>query len=1213
MSSVSPPERSGIERFFDNFLRESSIKWMLVSGAAIVAASSLAQVSSHWSSWPPAIKYLAILSYTAAAYGVAECAARKYQLHSTSQVLRLLTLVLIPIGFLSLSWLTGDGETAGIHQTGLNLLLLVPGAAFMFYASTRIFDDWLQGRQTTFVAAYLVLCLAGAMPAIHHTWLAVLFSGGFWLVMTLGVVKVNRHIFWLTEEHRWPRVFGFVPVVLLSALLITLLASKTWSAIPLQWIGLGTVMLATTILMTTRTISSVFRQRTGDLVRPLPWTIVAPLFTGLVLVAIGVLFSFYGFHFVGPTTRAVVPTALLAAGLLITTAKDTRHRGFVWAGLILVAIAYQSTPTLFSDLVNHLKTNAAQTLHEERLPLAFYGVTYLPLLIGFALSSRVLGDRRRFEFSRPLQQFVTGASIILTAVALTHLKAAFLVTSLSFLTFTLYAILFRDRHYLLPAIASLIIASALAVPFLITTQLANVHSGWCLGVIAVLGLVLSATKWFDRLSLRVPHVNPSGSKWLVDGDGLPRPWFRLAGEMLAVVSSLGWLLLKILDVFEPGVQLDPAVDGVVGAAVLTSLFLWTTRSRNYACGLGMWVVAISGGALWIVHQQISMEQVVAALSIFSGVVMLSGYAFLRNTSTDTSVKRFLSYGQTKASFTCASPTIAIVLPLADLTLAIFITLVSLVYLPSLLWATLALNVDALRHEWLIVSGLVGLSAVMFRGAFATASSVLLAPIVAGVAIGCFAPSLFTYAHLPLIYAVTTCVLLTSIYQRVQTARPVLIVSCSLWLFGLVILGFAFISPTTLIGSAISLVAVFLLVRDRLTLPQRTNLAILVSAQAILAMTLGAGFRGFIFALPVSDLFAASCAWMLAGVAVALVAFTHPWKSMSQPLTQQWSLSLRLVGLMMFAFCLSSDGIHWMERFLLVTSLAAIAFNEWRTAVRLQRESYVWMGMAVIGLIAVWFTVHHPFPVPRALIRSCLVAIAPLALYMAGRWNEHPRFGVLVRGLKVVGLSLPFIVTGRTWLDHNHHPIESLLVFASAIVLFVYGRTTQQRRFVIAAAVVMNFGFAMLWSDLSLGDPQFYLLPIGLTIIGLVQLLRQDIPAAAHDPLRYVGALAILVSPCFEILGGSWVHIVLLMVLSVMVILLAIGLRLRALVHTGAAFLCVDLVAAVIRSTIDHPGMLWVTGLLIGGLVIAIAAVCENHRERLLSRIRSLSAELATWH
>jgi len=96
--------KSALERFLDNFLRESSIKWMLMIGAAIVASSSLMLVTEKWSSWPTAVKYLTILCYTAATYGIAEFCGRRLRLQATSQVLKLLTLLLIPIGFMALSW-----------------------------------------------------------------------------------------------------------------------------------------------------------------------------------------------------------------------------------------------------------------------------------------------------------------------------------------------------------------------------------------------------------------------------------------------------------------------------------------------------------------------------------------------------------------------------------------------------------------------------------------------------------------------------------------------------------------------------------------------------------------------------------------------------------------------------------------------------------------------------------------------------------------------------------------------------------------------------------------------------------------------------------------------------------------------------------------------------------------------------------------------------
>jgi hypothetical protein len=172
---------------------------------------------------------------------------------------------------------------------------------------------------------------------------------------------------------------------------------------------------------------------------------------------------------------------------------------------------------------------------------------------------------------------------------------------------------------------------------------------------------------------------------------------------------------------------------------------------------------------------------------------------------------------------------------------------------------------------------------------------------------------------------------------------------------------------------------------------------------------------------------------------------------------------------------------------------------------------------------------------------------------------------------------------------------------------------RERGFIVLAGGILNVSLLLLWRTLHLTDPQFYMVPIGLSILGLVELMKKELPRASHDLLRYIGALTILVSPTFEILGGSWLHLVTLMVLSVVVVLVAIGLQLKALMYTGSAFLLADLVGMIVRSTIDHPAMLWVCGLGLGAAVIGLAAYCERHREELLKRIRIITAELATWN
>ncbi|TWT74308.1 hypothetical protein [Allorhodopirellula solitaria] len=1207
-SDLTPPpphpnqSKSILERLIDSFLQESSIQWMLVVGAAIISASSLMLVTRQWTSLPVTLKFLTILGYTAVNYAAAEYCGRRMRLHTTAQVLRCLTIILIPIGFLSLAWLTGDAVS--LSNSALTLLLLVPATGFMVFAADRIFSHWLHGRQHAFVAAYMMLCLAGAMPVINTTWLAVLFSTGFWLVMTIGVVKVNRHVFWLTEEQRLPRVFGFLPIIILASQCVVLLLTKTLDAVPFHWLGLGLVMMAATVLMTTKSIVDVFRQRTGDLVHPLPWSIMTPLLAGLMLTAAGVLFSFHGFSFTGSATRAVVPTATIAAGLMFTIARDTRHRSFVWVGLILVTVAYQSCPTLLGDLVGAMKAGAASAVDEDRLPIAFYGLTYLPLLIGFALASRWAGRRGLREFQIPLKRFVSVVSVALLALSLTNLKAAFIVSAIGSVAFLFDSIMFRDRRFMLASIGALILAVASAVPFAAAMDLADLGSRWSYVALGVLGLAMSSLPMLDRF------LSSSCFE-----DRQPVAWFSIVGQAISVtisVLSMGAILTRGSMATLP--QLD-ALDGVVLSVVLTSLCVFTLHWRNYLSGVWMWVIALTSVGLYAAKLVPSEPEFLGWLAGGTGVIALAAYCILRHLRIDASNQRFLAYSTREINFRCPTRLASVLLPLADLTLAVFATLASTYFLPSLLWATITLDVTVLPLGWAWVCAVIAVAAILFRSSLATATTLFFAPVVAGISLGLLVPHWFHYEMLPLVYAVSSAIPLALAVRNDRVNRPLVLRLSSAWLVVIAPLAIAYVSPLVLAGSIVATFTLLVVYRDfaKDLAKHRTGLAILASVQGIQSASMLAGFRGFIVELPTSPLLVPACVWMLAAAVIAVIAVQASESKLEAATSRHWGLVLRVFAVLFFLVCLASNQIVGYQRAIIIASLIASVLAEGHAALRRQVEGHVWAMGAVAGLMVAWFHWHQQISVPHGLLRLlCVVAAAGL-LTFAHRCNKHSRFHIFVRTATIAGLTMPLVSAVWSLWETAHGPTELLIVFGAAATWFVHGRLHQARQYVVGAAVMLNVGLSTLFASWSLTDPQMYLIPIGLTVIGLVELLRTDIPESAHDPLRYLGGLAILVSPCFAILGGSWLHIASLMILSVLVILLAIGLRLRALIHVGAAFLCVDLVAMVIRSTIDQPGMLWVVGLAVGASVIAIGAVCEHYRESLLSRIRMLSDELATWH
>src|SRR5262245_24392884 len=127
-----PHAPSLLARFFDGFLQERNIKWMLSLGVFILLASSLLLVVPQWAESTPAWKFLVFLAYSLAIWLAGEWTYRRLGLRKTGTVLFGLTLLFIPILFLAL------GQTLQAHSLPVNSALAAAASAFGFVAARRI-------------------------------------------------------------------------------------------------------------------------------------------------------------------------------------------------------------------------------------------------------------------------------------------------------------------------------------------------------------------------------------------------------------------------------------------------------------------------------------------------------------------------------------------------------------------------------------------------------------------------------------------------------------------------------------------------------------------------------------------------------------------------------------------------------------------------------------------------------------------------------------------------------------------------------------------------------------------------------------------------------------------------------------------------------------------------------------------------------------------
>lgn len=1249
----SEDSRTMVERFLSSFFQEQNIRWMLMAGAAIVFGSSLMLVTRAWPAWEnfPALKFLTILGYTVTTWGAAEAGRRRLGLHATSTVLQLLTLSLLPVCYLSIHWLSAGRGVQNLEAIGL----LIPATAFLWVASAKIFDHLLQGRQSTCLNSYRLLCLAGALPAFLTPLPAFAFFVVAWLVCSAGIVKVSRHAFWLAEEHRWPRVFAFLPVLLLAGQFLVLVVAKTVSvsdgtlitAIRTPWLGFACVLIAATMLASTKAAADVFRQRTGDLVRPYPWHLSAPLFCGLVVTVSGVVLSASGFRPLGPTTYAIIPASALAAILMGLAAKESRSAAFVWISLIFAAVAYQSSPTLAADLVRQLKQGVESAIHERRLPVAFYGITYLPFVMAAAVGSRFARRHGYLFFAQPLQRFATLVSMVLLAAAISSVKALFVVALVNVGAFLAMAWLFADRRYVLISLAAVVLAAGSALPALNGMQVTNLSPGLIPTILTALATVLTATRlpdrWLNRIPLperaRLRHaatvpISKAGrpSFLLQHRDGSDRGLAQWTGVVLAITMAGYWAVSSAAHLLNRPLTAELIQAGLL----LTALLQYHFRRPHYLTGAATVVFSAFAAARFGLGHGMAPESLVQWVSGSAVLLSAAAYAVCRwvlHTNCDRPLEALRERlgGKTgrrgpvavESSTSWKHSAVGLLVPLCDISGGLAIVLAVVYHAPILLMSNAtavggasASALPLTTHGtilWLAIVGFV-LPARSAAMAFGAVLPLWVAAATAAVVGPLSLPWMIT------IWAAANAA--ERLFCRALRSRaenhPALFDANRMagwWLQAILLMSCVGFALPLRLAAAISVICFLLTDRQPKTASQLSFLAVIGNIQALLLLAAVGGASGLVIPLPGLE----ALPWLLCGTAFSYLLFDRPTQRFDAVVNQTWAALLRAFSIVLAATVLTAGSYSAELQRLVIAGLAVASVAEVWQAVRKQQEFFVWAAcLWLLGTTAFLWT--QGILVLGSGISQFVLLIAGVVALSVGHFSKRrTALRILRRPMSVIGQTLPAVVTGLAvvrelaQLAVPFRSANALALMCAAAIYFQQAMVTRKRRFAVAAGVVLNVALMLLSKSLGLQSLEFVLVPIGLTILAFVQVLKKDLPVQVHDPLRYLGALIILVAPSLELLGASWRPSVTLLVMSVLVILLSIGLRLKAPLYTGSAFLAADLVAMVLRSHDVYPFLPWLCGIAVGAALIALAAVCENHREKVLRKIRLLSAELATWN
>ena len=1179
----SPPVLS----FFDSFLQERNIKWLLAIGALILLGSSLMLITSHWGSYTPLWKYSIMLAYTAAIYLAGNWSYHRLGLRKTGTSLLALTLVLIPALFLSLAWVNSVSSGSKLLPY---LVMLSVTTLFAVLTSRRLLQHFLKSSQISFEYSYLGLCVSASLSSTLPSTLLPWTLFALWLLFTVGVIKVNRHVFWLTEQQQAPRIFAFFPIALLGGIFITTFGFNFYSYIASEWLGLICALTAIPILFTADAAANVFSKRTGDLIKQRPPTVIIPLLVGLILSVSALALSFTGLR-PNHTALAITPTAALVALILFRVAQRTAIQSFVWALLICITIAYNFSPFYFQQLAQQLIANSATAVNEPSLPFAFYGLSYLPLLIAFIIIGN-LCQRKDFSlFAQPLQYFSTGLAIILLGLATTHTKALFPVAACMLALFTIQTFLLQQRWLALFALLTGTLAAYAWPAFSVT--------------------ILDFTPWWHRaeffLAIYAFLLLIPGYKIDIYLQRLPHShsWQRFI--------QCQWLSLAIVLALIP----QPALTAytvnqylLLASALTTILLILCLRIQRIWFSIFAIIFTYISGTDILVAYNFSFSTVVSLLTLSLALQWGLGYLFRRASQTRISLT-FATANQYIAQFGLLILFCLVYLPLTIADAWQFTFLKSLAPWLSCQLLVLLILFDMARHNnSTYLTWFAGMAAIVISGSLWLQTF--------GSTWQIWLPTLWTS-----IAAIILTVL--SLAKQLGSAANVTLTSKR---FSVLILCLAAIAslgiykaPAIIAGGLASMA----LLINATQQPQLRRLCI-----AMLNWQLIAGV--IVLLAPVSlatmvDLINLESYRFIPSIALISALSILSWRyfftaqktsELERIIDDVQLWALIIVCSLSLWLCWQMPAASWVDALCAISALLVLAAAAFLTAYQKQREAYVWLteGLLILAFAALALRGYIQFG--NGWSPFILLSGAVLLLCCEPIIRRSNKLAIATRPVLLTSLVLPLITATITvyqilessdtyWAGRN-----SLVLLLAAAFYFWYGYERAKQWSILAGIFIANLALALLWYELSWSDPQLFMIPIGASILFLRHLLAEQMPASFHTPLNYLGALIILVSPMFHIATGSWLHIFSLMLISVTVIVLAIGLRIKALMYTGTAFLLTAMIAVIVRGSVDNPNLLWLAGLLLGAAVVALAALAERNREQLLQRVRLLSTTLANW-
>ncbi|MEA5576265.1 DUF2157 domain-containing protein [Anabaena sp. UHCC 0451] len=269
------------------------------------------------------------------------------------------------------------------------------------------------------------------------------------------------------------------------------------------------------------------------------------------------------------------------------------------------------------------------------------------------------------------------------------------------------------------------------------------------------------------------------------------------------------------------------------------------------------------------------------------------------------------------------------------------------------------------------------------------------------------------------------------------------------------------------------------------------------------------------------------------------------------------------------------------------------------------EIWVYLGLLTAGMTGIYlqnlpissFFIQHLMPWNGSL--ACVFAYFLYILPWENLgWAKTP--------WQRTAYILPLIIIGIT--QQQIYPIT--LIIAGGYYIFL-SKITRQIRFTYISVVLIDWALFNWFNQLNFKDSLWYITTMGISILYIAQIDPQLKLAESKEIRHFVRMLgsslicgwAVLFHQNLPFIPG---------IFSFIAIFAGLALRIRAFLYVGTATFFITSIYQLVIFSFSYSFLKWVIGLLLGILLIYIAANFETRRTQINSFLENISDKFQEW-